>query len=247
MIHVKINEIANNMPFTQTDIWEMAFYVTQTFDRYALMNAKGYAEAEAAFSEDDDSTVTIQFNPENKKHMKYAKQSLGNNLQLMFQFINLNQDEKVFVERKLVAPYNYAGGLNDFLYETLPQCLIAPTLIENGVMETYYDTDKIHRLIIHFFAKIKLIYSQLDGGDCPQMDLIGGHIHAMDIDFHRFSFREITLLSGYKTEQGVRNLASKSTPVHKRIAVVKTIKNGRKTFVELDEAKRWLALNKKAI
>jgi hypothetical protein len=194
------------------------------------------------FAEEEGDTVTIQFNANNPEHIAYANVNIGKNLQLMLKFIELKEGELSFIEEYLVSPYCYSGGLDDFLYETLPQCLSCHWLIQAGVMETYYDTLAIQRLIIHFFAKLKLVYGSLESKNCPEMSLTEGYFAELEIDESRFSFRELTLLSGYKTERAVRNLASPSTPQHKRIKVVK---EGRKTFIENDEAIRWLKQNKK--
>jgi hypothetical protein len=207
------------------------------------MNAEGYAVAEEAFhNEEDDPTTTLQFNSKNPDHMAFADVNIGRNLQHMLKLIKLKEGEAAYVQEYLVEPYYYSGGLDDFLYETLPQCLSCRWLIQAGVMETYYDTSAIKRLLVHFFAKLKLVYGSLSSGECPEISLTEGYLFDLEVDESRFSFRELTLLSGYKTERAVRNLASPSTPDHKRINVVK---DGRKTFVEHDEAVRWLKQNKK--
>lgn len=241
-MNIQINEITNNRKLSEMDVWRMSFYVTQTFERFALMNKEGYAVAEEMFAEEVGNTVTTQFRPDCQEHLNFANVNLGRNLQLILKFIHLEGGEKNFIEDHLVFPYFYAGGLNDFLYETLPQCLTCDSLIAVGVMETYFDSSELHYLFIHFFAKLKLVYGSLDADDCPDLDLIEGHLYGMDIDDKRFSIRELTLLSGYKTERAIRNLASRSTPEHKRLKIVK---DGRKTLIEYDEAVQWLKVNNK--
>ena len=194
-MNIQINEITNNRKYSEMDVWRMSFYVVQTFDRFALMNKSGYAVAEEVFAEESGDTVTTQFNEDCQAHLDFADVNLGKNLQLILKFIQLNGGEKQFIQDYLVAPYYYAGGLNDFLYETLPQCLTCHSLIAVGVMETYFEPNELHYLFIHFFAKLKLIYGALDAEDCPEFDLVEEHIHNMDIDMTRFSLRELTLLS----------------------------------------------------
>ena len=241
-MNVRIKEITNNQQFSKMDVWRMSFYVIQTFDRFALMNREGYAVAEEAFAEEVGDTVTTQFRAECKEHLDFANVNLGRNLQLILKFIQLDKGEKEFIEDKLVSPYFYSGGLNDFLHETLPQCLTCDSLISVGIMDTYFDSSTLHYLLIHFFAKLKLIYGSLDSDDCPNLNMVEDHIYNMGIDDNRFSFRELTLLSGYKTERAIRNLASQSTPEHKRLKIVK---EGRNTLIEYDEAVRWLKDNNK--
>jgi hypothetical protein len=71
--------------------------------------------------------------------------------------------------------------------------------------------------------------------------MVWEQLNPLGVHAEHFSFRELTLLSGYKTERGIRNLASPSTPAHRRI---KVIKEGRRTLIEPSEAKRWLSANK---
>jgi hypothetical protein len=219
----------------------MSYYIRQTFERYSMMVTEGYIEAEFAFCEEGDSTTTKTFDPSKEDHVSYADTHIGKNLQLIFEFIMLDKGEKKFVEKHF-SDGAYAGGMNDFLYETLPPCLLLQSLIRVGVMEVPFDSRPLDYLLIHFFAKLKLIYGSLDDSDCPELDLVLDHVSEMNIDYKMFSFRELTLLSGYKTERAVRNLASKSTPEHRQI---KVIKNGRKTLIEHKEIIRWLESNKK--
>ena len=240
-LYLAINEIVNNEPLSKNKVIEMSFYIRQTFERYTMVINDGYQEAEAFFGIEDDPTTTKVFDPSNEEHLHYADTHLGKNLQLIFEFLKLTIDEKSFVKQHF-SDGAYSGGMNDFLYETLPPCLLLRNLILAGVMETYFDSNPLVNLLIHFFAKLKLIYGSLEDSDCPKLDLLLDHLSEMNIDDKMFSFRELTLLSGYKTERAVRNLASKSTPKHKQI---KVIKNGNKTFIEHKEITRWLQSNKK--
>ncbi|MDG2898169.1 hypothetical protein P7M61_27440, partial [Vibrio parahaemolyticus] len=82
-------------------------------------------------------------------------------------------------------------------------------------------------------------------GHFPETFFHCEHVESLGLDTELFSFRELTLLSGYQTERAVRNLASPSTPEHRKLAVVKKEK-GRSTFVTREETIRWLnSLNRK--
>jgi hypothetical protein len=240
--NIKIQEITNNRKLSEMDVWEMAFYVVQTFERFALMNREGYKVAERKFCDEEIDTTALIFVHGCQEHIDFANVNVGKNLQLMLKFLQLGAGEKEFINENFIPLFSYAGGLNDFLYETLPQCLACDSLISVGSMDTYFDSSPLHYLFIHFFAKLKLVYGSLVAKDCPESRSIEDHLYRLGVDDDRFSFRELTLLSGYKTERAIRNLASPSTPEHKRIKIVK---EGRKTFIEHDEVVRWLRANKK--
>lgn len=243
MLSNKIEEIKNNVLLTKIDTAEMAYYIRQTFERYSAMICSGYLLAEEQFKNPNGAETEVNpFNPESTESLEYAKTHLKTNLEIMHHFI-YDADEKLSYLHKVGATDGTTmGGLNDFLFETLPPCIAYQSLNEAGVMDTFYGSEKIHALLIHFFALLKLECGSLDNSPCPDLTMVEDHLSNLDIHSKHFSFRELTLLSGYKTERAVRNLASPSTPEHRRI---KVIKENRNTYVERAEVLRWLELNKK--
>jgi len=243
------SEIKDNQPLSKKDMFEMAFYVNQTFDRYQKSNYAGFFEAEQAFKEysedSQDDTVTEQFRMENEGHMRVANNSLGQNIMSMFEFIYKEQKtHALFCSEEPELPFEGGcyGGINDFLLGTISSLMLYQPMMLNGGMETYYGANKINLLVTHFFALIKLVYGSFDDERCPDMSTCENIIYQVIPHNEHFSFRELTLLSGYKTERAVRNLASPSTPEQRRL---KTIKVGGKTFVTYKEAVRWLKQQQK--
>jgi hypothetical protein len=239
---IRVKEITQNFPLKEVDIREMAFVVKQTFHRYLTLINAGYLEMEAHFLEEEGDTVARQFDSTNPDIIRYADTSLYHELMRIYKFCFTDIDKEAFIsadENKYMFNGLTMGGLFDFLSETMAPCLSYQSLDEHGILDDYYDGSKIHRLFIAFFAHLKLHFGSLEEKDgCPD---VYGHIeglHALGIHLQHFSFRELTLLSGYKTERAVRNLASPSTPEHRRISVVK---EGRNTYVTHSEALRWLA------
>lgn len=238
MFNIQIEEIKANRPLTPTDVGKMTYYVRQTFQRYTLMIEQGYLAAEEMFQDpNNDTTFVKPFDPESDESIRYTDCVLGRNLELIRFFCWDASHPKAFIAESGMAHGAASGGLNDFLFETLPPCLAYQTLAKSGVMETLYSGREIHWLLIHFFAKLKLVYGDLFGSDTPDLDMAELHLHALGIHPEHFSFRELTLLSGYKTERAIRNLASPSTPGHRRLEV---IKEGRNTFIKASEARRWI-------
>ncbi|RDV23915.1 hypothetical protein DXV75_16740 [Alteromonas aestuariivivens] len=246
MFNIKVSEITDNRPFVESDMTEMAFYVKQTFARYSKMIDSGYLVMEESFRQENDDTVTRQFDPNNEELLCYADSTLLTNLKDIYQFCFVETDKRKFFDAVAEGYGITMGGINDFLSETMSPCLCYQSLSENGVMEDYYDSSKIHRLFIAFFAQLKVVYGSLDEqlSSVPDMSHHLANIQALGVDLNHFSFREITMLSGYKTERAVRNLASPSTPAHRRISI---IKEGRNTYVSHDEAVRWLSSNGKSM
>jgi hypothetical protein len=107
-------------------------------------------------------------------------------------------------------------------------------------MEIDMDSQKLYCLLQHYFAIVKLAFGSFE--NAPQIDLWWDKLPLLGVVYDHFTFRDLALLSGYKTERAVRNLASPSTPENRRISV---IKNGRQTLITLDEVIRWLKANKK--
>ncbi|MEW9798012.1 hypothetical protein [Alteromonas sp. CYL-A6] len=243
-LSIKVNEIVHNPPFSELDIMEMAFYVKQTVHRYLDLINMGYLEMEHTFAQEENDTITIQFNQNNSEHVEYANTTLYRNLLKIYQFCFVEKDKAVFVSDKNNTDMFEGltmGGMNDFLSETLSPCLSYHSLSENGVMDDYYEGDKIHRLFIAFFAHLKLHFgSLLDSGNCPSFEMHHQNVYRLGVHEEHFSFRELTMLSGYQTERAIRNLASPSTPEHRRISV---IKEGRLTYITFEEATRWLRAN----
>lgn len=242
MFNCRIEEITDNSALSSMDVQRMTYYIRQTFERYALMIAHGYLTAEEAFRDPQgDDTFVKPFDNESAEDRKYVDCKLGHNLELMRTFCWENVSPIEFLESHGITDGVTSGGFNDFLFETLPPCLAFQSLNEAGVMETLYGSKKALHLLIHFFAKLKMVYGRLDGDGIPPLDMVWDHLDSLGVHAEYFSFRELTLLSGYKTERGIRNLASPSTPAHRRI---KVIKEGRRTLIEPSEAKRWLSANK---
>lgn len=246
---IHVNEITENPAFKEEDIAEMAFYVKQTLHRYLEVANNGYLHAESLFKDPESGSDmdVAPFQPENTKHIQYADCSLHSRLLQMYEFCFIAEDKKSYLEKSTI-PQGVLGGLNDFIADTIPACLCYQSLLQNGIMEDYYDDNKIHRLLIAFFANLKLIYGSIDygiNGHFPETFFHCEHVESLGLDTELFSFRELTLLSGYQTERAVRNLASPSTPEHRKLAVVKKEKS-RSTFVTREETIRWLnSLNRK--
>ncbi|WMN82017.1 hypothetical protein [Vibrio parahaemolyticus] len=246
---IHVNEITENPAFKEEDIAEMAFYVKQTLHRYLEVVNRGYLHAESLFNDPEGGSDmdVAPFQPENPEHVEYADCSLHSSLLQMYKFCFVAEDKKSFLEQSYITK-GALGGLNDFIADTLPPCLSYQSLAQNGIMEDYYDDNKIHRLLIAFFANLKLIYGSIGNGingHFPDSFFHCEHVELLGLDNELFSFRELTMLSGYQTERAVRNLASPSTPEHRKLTVVKKEK-GRSTFVTREEAIRWLnSLNRK--
>lgn len=244
MFYCNVEEIKNNQPIAKIEITEMAYYVRQTFERYLELVRSGYLSSEAEFSDPDgDDTEVNPFKPNSSESLKYANTNLQSSLNIMHEFIYLANNKMDYLRETGATSGITTDGLNDFMFDVLSPCLAYQSLNEYGVMNTGYGSEKIHALLIHFFALLKLECGSLNPPDCPNLDHVDDLITgALNIDFNHFSFRELTLLSGYKTERAVRNLASPSTPPNRRLSVIKVKRN---TYVEHSEAKRWLAENKK--
>jgi hypothetical protein len=244
MFYCNVEEIKNNNPISKIDISEMAYYIRQTFERYSELVRSGYLSSEVEFSDPDgEDTEVNPFKPDSSESLAYAKTSLQSNLNIMHEFIYVAKNKMDYLHESGATDGHTCGGLNDFMFDVLSPCLAYQSLNEYGVMDTFYGSEKIHALLIHFFAALKLECGSLCQPDCPDLMFVDDHIgRGLNIDSNHFSFRELTLLSGYKTERAVRNLASPSTPANRRLRVIKV---KRHTYVEHSEAKRWLAENKK--
>jgi hypothetical protein len=239
-IQINVNAITNNKVISESDVWAMSFYIRQTYERFTMMVVDGYLASETKFSNEElGYSYTAFFNPDNAEHLAFADTSLGRNLQLIRSAIAAEDPKSFILNDKIMSAGAFNGGMDDFLEETLVPCMPIQFLVSSGSMEVNIDLDSLHQLLIHYFAVIKLHFGSLDAA--PQTDNSERHIWALGIDPELFSFREMTLLSGYKTERGVRNLASPSTPAHRRISI---IKQGRLTLIEHQEAVRWLKSRK---
>lgn len=241
MFSVNVNEIKNNRPLAPADIEVIAFLVRQTFERYTYMIVNGYLDAESRFRDPDGYILDLKrFDPNNEADREYADCRLKHNLEIIRYFCFDAADARAFLEEKGVTNGYTSGGLNDFLFETIGPCLALENLLKSGVMEWGYDVNQIYWLLIHFFARLKLVYGSLEQGVAPDMDMVWELVELLGIHEHHFSFREITLLAGFKTERAVRNLASPSTPAHRRLAV---IKDGRNTYVTHAVLREWLDIH----
>lgn len=239
MFLIQVEELKNNRALTHGDILKMSFFIKQTFERYTALVKYGYVTMEDEFSDPNgDSTETRPFNLESDADVDYASCKLSKNLEIMRTFCFDAKNPREYLESTGVTDGAYSGGLDDFLYETLPPCLAFDGLLKSGVMETYYGAEHVHHLLIHFFARLKLEYGSLHIEDAPDLGMSSDNILALGTHDRHFSFRELTLLAGFKTERSVRNLASPSTPEHRRLAV---IKEKQRTLVEHHVAKKWLS------
>jgi hypothetical protein len=242
-IQLNVNEIKMNQMISESDVWELSFYIRQSYEFFNMMIVDGYLAAEEKFRSDDHGYLdTIRFQRDNAEHLAYANTSLGNNLQMMRCAIIADDPKSFILNQSLMSDGCLNGGMNDFLQETLVPCLPMQFLVSSSSIEVGIDTDLLHRLLIHFFAVIKLHFGSLELA--PDSTLMDDKIAMLGVDFEYFSFREMTLLSGYKTERAVRNLASPSTPEHRRISI---IKQGRLTQIEHKEVVRWLQLQSKTV
>lgn len=240
-------EVINHRPFTLGEADEFTFYIRQTIDRYASLATWGYLITEEEFKHDDfESTFAVkEFNPSLAEHVKYVECSLGSNLRMMVKFINSENKESFITANETHFNGITMGGLDDFNAETMPLIISAIFMMENGVLEMpfSYKFNRMALLPIHFYAELKLHFGSFDTEGCPSLDNSFDLLHALEIHPDLFSFRELTLLAGYKTERSIRNLASKpqSDPRY-----IRTTKQGRKTYIEHSEAVRWLNAHKKA-
>jgi hypothetical protein len=235
------NEIKNNRTITEQDVWELSFYIRQTYERTTMVVNDGYDASEGVFRSDDHGCLeTISFKAEDPKHMKYADNSLGRNLQLMRQAI-YHSDPKAFIlDNRSMSKGLYTGGMNDYIEETVGPCIAVELLNMSCQMEIYMDSEMLYRLLLHYFAIVKLTFGGFE--NAPELDLWWDKILMLGVVHEHFTFRDLTLLSGYKTERAVRNLASPSTPENRRVSVIKI---GRQTLITHDEVIRWLKVNSK--
>ncbi|CAE6905853.1 hypothetical protein ACOMICROBIO_FLGHMIGD_01753 [Vibrio sp. B1FLJ16] len=247
---INVKEITQNPAFKEQDITEMAFYVKQTLERYLEMVNNGYLDTESRFEDDEiGSMITTQFDPNKNELVEYAQSFLLRNLRQIYEFCFVTKDKKKYLYEHFIDINN---GLDMFYAETIAPCLSYESLVQHGVLETQYSSDSIHRFFIIFIANLKMAFGDSSGFPyCLHepdekhlhLELPYEHIESLGLHLEHFSFRELTLLSGYQTERAVRNLASPSTPEHRKLSVVK---KGRSTFVTREEAIRWLnSLNRK--
>jgi hypothetical protein len=240
-IRLNINEITDNQPITEMDVWELSYYVHQTYDRQLVVVRRGYFASEGEFRSDDKQVLeTIYFDNINPEHLEYADTSLGRNMQKMLTMINAKDPLAYMSSEKEMSAGWINDGMNDFIEETISPLLPVPYLNTLCMMETGLQSQVLYRLCIHFFATVKLAYNGIN--NAPELNLAFEIFSSLSIPLDTISFRELTLLAGFKTERAIRNLASPSTPEHRRLKVVK---EGRLTGIEINEAKRWLAANKK--
>ena len=238
MFYIQIEEIKDNRVLTKLDVQRITFHIRQTFERYTELVLNGYLSAESKFNDPNGDNLDAKpFYPDVERDQNYIDCNLGKNLEVMRQFCFETEQPKRFLKDMGVTDGYTSGGLNDFLYETLPPCLAFEGLIRSGVMEVQCRIEHVHWLLIHFFARLKLEYGSLSYGNVPDLDMVTEQIEALGIHESYFSFRELTLLGGYKTERAVRNLASPSTPEHRRLPI---IKKGRSTFVKHEVVSAWL-------
>jgi hypothetical protein len=239
-IQINVNEITNNKVISESDVWAISFYIRQTYERFTMMVVDGYLSSETKFiNEEYGYSYTAFFNPDDTEHLAFADTSLGRNLQLIRSAITAENPKSFILKNSVMSDGNLNGGMDDFLQETLVPCMPIQFLVSSGAMEVGIDLDALHRLLIHYFAVIKLHFGSIHAA--PESNISHEHIWALGVDLELFSFREMTLLSGYKTERAVRNLASPSTPAHRQISIVK---QGRLTLIEHQEAVRWLQSRK---
>jgi hypothetical protein len=241
IIKLNINEITNNQPITAMDVWELSYYVHQTYDRQLVLVRDGYLASEHEFRSDDEGYLgTIYFDKNNSEHLEYANTSLGRNMQKMLAMINAEDPLAYMSADKDMSDGWINPGMDDFIEETISPLLPAPYLDTLCMMESGLNSQLLYRLCIHFCATVKLAYEGII--DVPEFNSAFEIFSSLAIPIETISFRELTLLAGFKTERAIRNLASPSTPEHRRL---KVIKEGRLTGIEINEAKRWLAANKK--
>lgn len=235
------NEIKNNRTITEQDVWELSFYIRQSYERTTMVVNEGYFASECLFRSDDDGCLeTISFKAKDPKHMEYANNSLGKNLQLMRQAI-YHSDPKTFIlDNRSMSNGPYNGGMNDYLEETVGPCIAVELLNMSCQMEIQMDSQMLYRLLLHYFAIVKLTFDGFE--NAPEIDLWWDKLLMLGVVDEHFTFRDLTLLSGYKTERAVRNLASPSTPENRKISVIKV---GRQTLITQGEVIRWLNANSK--
>lgn len=238
MFNINVEEIKDNRILTRVDVQRITFHIRQTFERYTELVLNGYLSAESKFTDPNGDDLDAKpFYPEVERYLNYVECNLGRNLEIIRTFCFEAENPKSYLEAAGVTDGYTSGGLNDFLYETLPPCLAFEGLLRSGVMEVPCKIEHVHWLLIHFFARLKLEYGSLSYGRLPDIDMVGDQIASLGIHESYFSFRELTLLGGYKTERAVRNLASPSTPEHRRLPI---IKNGRSTFLTHEVVSAWL-------
>jgi hypothetical protein len=235
-LQLVVNEIKSNKVINEIDVWEMSFYIRQSYEFFNMMVVDGYLASEEKFQSADQSYLnTICFERYNIEHLAYANTSLGRNLQMIRQIVIANDPKSFILNKEAISDGSLNGGMNDFLQETLIPCIPVQFLVSSSSIDIGIDIDALHRLLIHFFAVIKLHFGSLDLA--PDSSFMHDQIATLGVDPTFFSFREMTLLAGYKTERAVRNLASPSTPDNRRISIVK---KGRLTVIKHKEAVRWL-------
>ena len=238
-------ELKNNAKFSKQEVNEMVFYIQQTFDRYQTWVRGGYLAMEEKFIEAQGGTIVVHYDAASTEHQKYIQTSFGSDLCRILEFIQSADKDKFIEENELFFNGSFMGGLNDSLSDIIAPCLSSKFMMENGVLEIpcSFTLDRIPLLLVNFLAGLKLHYGSLEkASGCPALDYHHESLFKLEVDYKLFSFRELTLLSGYKTERAIRNLASKSTASEKRLA---TVKQGRQTFVEHSEVVRWLKQNNK--
>jgi hypothetical protein len=164
------------------------------------MIAHGYLTAEEAFRDPQgDDTFVKPFDNGSAEDRKYVDCKLGYNLEVMRKFCWENVSPIEFLESHGVTDGVTSGGFNDFLFETLPPCLAFQSLVDAGVMETLYGPEKALRLVIHFLAKLKMVYGRLDGDGVPPLDMVWEHLNSLGVHAEHFSFRAIKQNAEFET------------------------------------------------
>lgn len=178
---------------------------------------------------EEDPYNLLPFDLSNPEHLNIAtSNSLYYNFIAMKAFCEGgSSSERAQIKEKYPHVFDGAcgGGLWDLCTEVIGPLMTIEYMARLSPLNYGPGTDALFHLLYHFLAAHKLEFG-------PSFS---NHLEYLDLEEDCFTFRELTLLAGHKNERSIRNEAIKTNP-----DALKTFKRGHRTFISIEEARRWL-------
>lgn len=205
------------------DKW--CFTIIKRLERPFYLATEGYVSSENEFGDTKrDPYIAIKFDKSNQEHMRLViNSSLRQGLNVIFKVANgyqLSENE----EKYLVEGYSYAHEFCDFAMENLfplttylhaTKGSMRDDRLTNDYMTDYnFCGPDIEILLLKFLTRIDMKYD-------TWIDHDSGLYRYLGFESDGYTFKQLQVILGFDTERTARGLALESTPIEKRIPVIK--------------------------
>jgi hypothetical protein len=224
------------------DNW--TFVVIMRLHRPYFVATEGYIMSEERFADDPhDPYFAVAYDADKEEHIKLVRQSsLRRGLEVIYKFAN-GYDLTTGQQKYLENGYMLAEGSNDFAMEIIfplaSYIYVERSIANNDYMTNYHAcTNELELLLLKYFTQFELIYDSLEFND------FGLCVH-LGLEAQGYTFRQLQVMLGFESERTARGLALESTPVEKRIRVIKlpadeTKGRIKRTLIAESEFKRYI-------